>query len=172
MTARPRTSARPTGLPSSPSRRNGIGLWSPSGVTWNAESRSSNESSAAAAGSSQSPISASASANLPLRISFSFAAHDPHARAGREPHAPQTAKVAGDDVPRRGPVDLGEARPARRLVETGGLHGAPRHADVSDTPADALGRIDRIRQPAEPHHVAALSIVRVGMEEVVGDVFH
>ena len=31
-------------------------------------------------------------------------------------------------------------------------------------------RIDRVAQAADAHHVAALLVVRIGVEEVVGDV--
>jgi hypothetical protein len=44
ITARPRTSSSETGLPPSAASLNGAGRWSPSGVTWNAESRSSRPS--------------------------------------------------------------------------------------------------------------------------------
>src|SRR5207249_7415865 len=81
MTARPSASASATGLPSSDSRKNGAGVWSPSGVTWNAESSSSSESSAAAAGSSPSPSSstaASASLRLDVRVARLLELHYPH----------------------------------------------------------------------------------------------
>src|SRR6516162_3650047 len=87
MATRPRTSASETGLPSSDSSWNGTGVWSPSGVTWKADSRSSSVSSDAAAGSSQSPISTTASASLRLdvRVAGLLELHDSHhaARHGR-----------------------------------------------------------------------------------------
>src|SRR5882724_12747746 len=89
MTARPRTSASETGLPSSASSLKGAGRWSPSGVTWNAESRSSSVSSAAAAGSSESPISAPARASLrpDVRVARLLELHDPHHAAGHRRRA-------------------------------------------------------------------------------------
>src|SRR5207253_10830832 len=160
---------------------NGAGRWSPSGITCNAESRSSSRSSAAA-GSSESPISASATASLALDVRvarllelnspFSLASHDPNARAWGEPHPPETPQVTRHDVPGRGPVDLGEARPARRLVAPGRLEGATGHADVANASADPLRRGAGIGQATKPDPVAALTDVRVGMEQAVGDVLH
>src|SRR5207245_7000479 len=146
-------------------------------MTCNAESRSSSRSSAAA-GSSESPISASASASLALdepvarllelHSPFSFASHDPNARARGEPHPSETSQVTGHDVPGRGPVDLGEARPARRLVAPGGLEGATGHADVANASADPLRRVDRIGQATKPDHDAALPGVRLARGPVGG----
>src|SRR5205807_6637073 len=98
--------------------------------------------------------------------------HDPHTRARRELHTTETSKVIGHDVPRRRAVDLGEARPAGCLVAPGGLAGATSHADVPNAPADLLRRGDRVGQPTQPNHVAALTIVWIGVEELVGGFFH
>src|ERR1700741_3201873 len=79
ITARPRTSSSETGLPPSAASLNGAGRWSPSGVTWNAESRSSRLSLAAAGSrATATRTSAPASLRLDVRVARLLELHDPH----------------------------------------------------------------------------------------------
>src|SRR5438445_1293125 len=97
---------------------------------------------------------------------------DPDARAGVETETPDATQMGGHDVPRRRPTRLTQARPARRLVATHGVERAAANTDVSDATPHGLGGVDGVGQSAEAHHIATLRVVRIGMEEVVGHVFH
>src|SRR5882672_12876328 len=76
---------------------------------------------------------------------------DAHSGARGQPHAPDAPEILRDDVPRRRAVGLAQARPAGRLVVPPGLERAPGYTDVEDTPTDAPGGVDRVRQAAQAH---------------------
>src|SRR2546426_869023 len=109
---------------------------------------------------------------LLMSASFAKGTGEPDAHARVELHPPDAPEVIGHDVPRGRPIGLAEAGPARRLVAPGRLEGAPGDTDVEDALAHALRRIDRVGEPTQPDHVPALAIVRIGVEQVVGNVLH
>src|SRR5512132_1454847 len=96
----------------------------------------------------------------------------PHARPRVQPHALERAQVPCQHIPYRRAVRLAEARPPRRLVAPGRIEGAPADADLRDAAAARPLGVDGVRQAAEPDHVAALTIVGVGVKEIVGHVLH
>src|SRR5207244_2916729 len=65
-----------------------------------------------------------------------------------------------------------EARPARRLVAPRRLERLPADTDVANATPTYRAGIDRVGEAADAHHVAALAVVRIAMEEVVGHVLH
>src|SRR5262249_26270625 len=101
---------------------------------------------------------------------FASILDDADAGARLEPDVPDAAQMGSHDVPGRWPAGLGEARPTRRLVPVRRIEPATTNADVGDAPAQWLRGIDRVRETTHPHHVAALPVVRIGVEEIVGDV--
>jgi len=109
---------------------------------------------------------------LLMAASFTKGTGEPDARARVELHPSDAPEVIGYDVPRGRPIGLAEAGPAGRLVAPGRLERAPGDTDVEDALAHALRRIDRVGEPTQPDHVPALAIVRIGVEQVVGDVLH
>src|SRR3989454_12708851 len=109
---------------------------------------------------------------LLMSASFTKGSGEPDARERAELPPPDAPEVIGHDAPRGRPGGLAEAGPAGRLVAPGRLEGAPGDTDVEDALAHALRRIDRVAEPTQPDHVTALAIVRIGMEQVVGDVLH
>src|SRR5689334_17499151 len=160
MATRPRTSASETSLPSSDSSWNGTGVWSPSGVTWNAESRSSSGSSAAAAGSSVTPIRSSARAILRANVCVAgllelHHAHDA-ARHGRRA-LDQILQV--DLLPRH--RDLAGVEP-----EPAGQQGLELAADLR---VDVL-REKRAQGRAVDHELERLDVLPADHADVVLDV--
>src|SRR6266540_4124651 len=96
---------------------------------------------------------------------------DPRPRIELDPL--ELAEVLGDHVPGRRPRDFGPDRgPAHGLIAPLRLDRPAVHADLADPPPDGLPWIDRIAEPAHAQHVAALPVVRVAMEEIVGHILH
>src|SRR5438093_8742531 len=136
----------------------------------------------ARAGPDQAALSATASTTASFRaIALSFRAsrarswrgQDLHPRARIELHALEAPQVLGHHVEGRRPRRLGtRARPARGPVTPIGSQRLAVHRDRADSPAHAFAGIDGVGDTADPHHVAPLTIVRIWVEEVVGDVLH
>src|SRR5262245_30305720 len=81
------------------------------------------------------------------------------------------AQIAVEEVPCGLALDaVGDRRPARDLVGLVGLDRPPAQPQVADARADLRGRGAAVTHPADAHHVAALLVVGIGMEQVVADV--
>src|SRR6267143_4140408 len=84
------------------------------------------------------------------------------------------AQVARDDVPDRLTTGrtrlLGDRCPARDAIRPPRVQRRAAEPQIRDAPAGARRRIARVGQAAHPHHVAALLVIRVRVEEVVTDV--
>ncbi len=65
---------------------------------------------------------------------------------------------------------LGNGRPARDAIPPARVQRPAAEPQIRDAPAGARRRIARVGQAAHPHHVAALLVIRVRVEEVVTDV--
>src|SRR5256885_4038082 len=65
---------------------------------------------------------------------------------------------------------LGHGGPARELVGLPGLDGPVGDAQIGDAPAPPRVRVAAVAHSADPHHVAALLVIRIRVEQVVADV--
>src|SRR5581483_815954 len=98
-------------------------------------------------------------------------AFEPRAVEDRRRDALLRPQPAGDEVPDRLLArGFADRRPPGDLVAPPGLDRLAAQAHVDDAAAHGGGRPACVGHAADAHHVAALLIVRVGVEEVVADV--
>src|SRR5262245_56791354 len=106
-----------------------------------------------------------------LRTGMALQYSDPGSRVELYPlHA---LEVSRDHVERGIFVRLHRgARPARGPVTPSGGKRLAADRDVADSAAHPLPRGNGVAQTADSHHVAALAVVWVRVEQVVCDVLH
>src|ERR1700674_3872092 len=81
------------------------------------------------------------------------------------------AEVARHEVPDGLALHaFGHGGPSRDLVELRGLDRLSAEAHVADALAHRLARRAGVREAAHAHHIAALLVIGIGIEQVVADV--
>src|SRR5687767_6745802 len=98
-------------------------------------------------------------------------AHDRGAIEARRRKTWACAQVSHDGIPDGlARSAFGDGRPAGHLVAAARIERLSAEREIADAPTDRLPRLARIAQAADPHHVAALLVIGIGIEEVVADV--
>src|SRR5258706_3543837 len=86
------------------------------------------------------------------------------------PHDLLLAQIPGEQIPHRLAFvadPFGHRRPARNLVGPARLDRSLADAHVADARAHLRARLAAVSHAAHAYHVAALLVIRIGIEEVV-----
>src|ERR1700728_4561685 len=80
-------------------------------------------------------------------------------------------QMFGKNIPHRHALLLADRGPSRHFVALAGLDGAAvAELDIGNPASDRFRGSTGIGHAANPNHIAALLIIRVGIEEIVADV--